>query len=79
MNQRRVDCLKRRHRGPELHSEQKGEGHWHSEQVLQWGNTQISNVEGDAGNSTNEKDGLLYLDRLDKGAARSKYDWRFRV
>jgi hypothetical protein len=58
MNQRRVECLKRHRRDPELHSEQKGEGHWHSEQVLQWRDTQISNVEGErknAGHLFNEK------------------------
>jgi len=70
MNQRRVDCLKRHRRDPELHSEQKGEGHWHSGQMLQRGNTQISNVGGErkkCWSLVRRKDGLLYLDRSIKG------------
>jgi hypothetical protein len=69
MNQRRVDCLKRHRPGPEFHSEQKGEGHWHSGQVLHWGtHRSVMLMERERMLSlAQRKDCLLYLDRSTKG------------
>jgi hypothetical protein len=69
MNQKRVDCLKRHRRDTELHSEQKGEGHWHSGQALQWELTSVMWKERgrECWSLVQRKDGLLYLDRSIKG------------
>jgi hypothetical protein len=81
MNQRRVDCLKRHRRDPELHSEQKGEGHWHSGQVLQWGtHRSVMWRERESMLVTCSTKRRPFISRpLNKGAARSEYDWHFRV